>query len=86
MLTLQNLYLFAVQTAIVTTIVTALFLPAIMELKKPKDSGPRKIKDNLDNIRIGAFRTHLFNIDEEEYGKSTIGIANFLCRFPNLEF
>ncbi len=85
MLTLQSLYLLAVQTAIVTSVVTLLFLPAIMELEKPKDSGPRLIKENLESIRIGALITGMVNLDEEENGKATVGLANFLCRFPNLE-
>jgi hypothetical protein len=85
MLTLQNLCLLAVQTAIVTSIVTLLFLPAIFELKKPKDLGPRLIKENSANIRIGAFTTDIFNLDEEENNKSTLGLASCLCRFPNLE-
>lgn len=85
MLMLQSLYLLVVQTAIVTSIVTLLFLPAIMELKKPKDSGPRLIKDNFESIRIGAFKSGIVNLDEDENDKLTIEITSFLCRFPNLE-
>jgi hypothetical protein len=38
----------AIETAIVTGVVVLLFLPAILELKKPKDSGPRIIDDKND--------------------------------------
>ena len=85
MLTLQNLSLLVAQTAIVTSVVMLLFLPAIMELKKPKDSGPRLIKENLESVRISEFITGIFDLEEEENDKSTLGLTNFLCRFPNLE-
>jgi hypothetical protein len=85
MLTLQNLSLLVVQTAIVTSVVMLLFLPAIVELKKPKDSGPRLIKENLESVRISEFITGIVDLEEEENDKSTLGLINFLCRFPNLE-
>jgi hypothetical protein len=85
MLTLQNLSLLVVQTAIVTSVVMLLFLPAIVELKKPKDSGPRLIKENLESVRISEFITGIVDLEEEENDKSTLGLTNFLCRFPNLE-
>ena len=62
-----------------------LFLPAIVELKKPKDSGPRLIKENLESVRISEFITGIVDLEEEENDKSTLGLTNFLCRFPNLE-
>jgi hypothetical protein len=83
--TLESLSLLAIQTAIVTGTVILLSLPAIVELKKPKDSGPRLIKDNFERIRIGEFRNGMVNLDEEENDKLKIGLASFLCRFPNLE-
>jgi hypothetical protein len=83
--TLDSLYLLAIETAIVTSTVILLFMPAIMELRKPKDSGPRLIKDNFEKTIIGEFRNGMVNLDEEENNTLTVGLSSFLCRFPNLE-
>ena len=84
MLTLQSLYVLATETAIVTSTVALLFLPAIIELKKPKDSGPRLLNDSLAKIRISALQTALTNIEEDD-NSQTITLASFLYQLPNLE-
>jgi len=82
---LNSLYALASQTGIVVVTILLLFLPALIELRKPKDSGPRLIMDNFARIRIGAFTIGLVNIEEEKENQSIKYIDNFLYRFPNLE-
>jgi hypothetical protein len=67
--------------------VMLLFLPAVIELKKPKDLGPRRVKDKLGKIIIKPFKIAITNIDETEDmdNKLTETLTNFLCRFPNIE-
>jgi hypothetical protein len=60
----------SLETLIVTLVVTIvvfvalLFLPAIIELKKPKDAGPRVIVD-FAQICINDLKTSLINIEED---------------------
>ena len=74
-------------TAIATITFLLMFLPAIIELKKPKDAGPRLINDNIAKIRISTLKIPLTNIEEEQkFGsQSIINIASFLYLIPNLE-
>lgn len=73
--------------AITTITFLLMFLPAIIELKKPKDEGPRRINDNIAKIRISTLKIPITNIEEEQKfdSQSTINIAIFLFLFPNLE-
>ena len=74
-----------ITTLIATTTVTIilLFLPAVIELKKPKDAGPRLITDSIAKTCI----IPLANIEEERKFDSQliIKIASFLYAIPNLE-
>jgi hypothetical protein len=74
-------------TAIATITFLLMFLPAIIELKKPKDAGPRLINDNIAKIRISTLKIPITNIEEEQKfdNQSTINIASFLYLIPNLE-
>lgn len=67
--------------------VVLLFLPAIVELKKPKDAGPRLITDSFAQMRLSTLKTALFNIEHElKFDSQLVGrIGNFLCSIPNLE-
>ena len=67
--------------------VSLLFLPAIIELKKPKDAGPRSISDSLLQMRLRNLITALFNVEDElKFDSQLIDkIGNFLCFLPNLE-
>jgi hypothetical protein len=64
-----------------------MYLPAIIELRKPKDSGPRLINDNIAKIKISALEIPIANIEEEQKfdDQLTIGIASFFFLIPNLE-
>jgi hypothetical protein len=74
-------------TAITTITFLLMFLPAIIELKKPKDAGPRLINDNIAKIRISTLKIPITNIEEEQKfdSQSTINIASFIYLIPNLE-
>ncbi|MCX6643934.1 MAG: hypothetical protein NT043_01825 [Candidatus Bathyarchaeota archaeon] len=73
--------------AIATITFLLMFLPAIIELKKPKDAGPRLINDNIAKIRISTLKIPITNIEEEQKfdSQSTINIASFIYLIPNLE-
>ena len=74
-------------TAIATITFLLMFLPAVIELKKPKDAGPRLINDNIAKIRISTLKIPITNIEEEQKfdSQSTINIASFIYLIPNLE-
>ncbi|MCL5949487.1 MAG: hypothetical protein M1490_03305 [Candidatus Bathyarchaeota archaeon] len=64
-----------------------MFLPAIIELKKPKDAGPRLITDSFAQMHLSALKTALLNIEDELKFDSQLSgkIGNFLRFIPNLE-
>jgi hypothetical protein len=74
----------------VSTFIFIMFLPALLELKKPRDAGPRIIMDDV--IIAQRFRAReiipLANIEKEKFGldqtivKRITDIVSFL---PNLE-
>ena len=72
-----------------TTILSSalLFLPAIIELKKPKDAGPRFITDSFAQFRLSTLKIVLLNIEEELKFDVQLPskIGRFLCFIPNLE-
>ena len=78
-----------IATLIATTaiIIVLFFLPALIELKKPKDAGPRLINDNIPKIRIGTLKVPITDIEEEQKFtyQSTIKTADSLYTLPNLE-
>ena len=78
-----------IATLIATTaiIIILFFLPALIELKKPKDAGPRLINDNIPKIRISTLKLPITDIEEEQKFtyQSTIKIVGSLYSLPNLE-
>ena len=87
MIMIQISYTLATLIAITTITFLLMFLPAIIELKKPKDAGPRLINDNIAKIRISTLKIPITNIEEEQKfdSQSTINIASFIYLIPNLE-
>jgi hypothetical protein len=73
--------------AITAIIIILFFLPALIELKKPKDAGPRLINGNIPKIRIGALKVPITDIEEEQKFtyQSTTKIADSLYTLLNLE-
>ena len=81
------LTLIAAMATTVAMSVVLLFVPAIIELKKPQDAGPRCIPNASAQIRLSALKTALLNIEEELKFDSqlTSKIQSFLHFIPNLE-
>jgi hypothetical protein len=66
--------LIATLIATTTIVIVLFFLPALIELKKPKDAGPRLIKDVTTKIRISSLKVIITDIEEEQkfiYQKTT---------------
>ena len=78
-----------IATMIITTaiVIILFFLPALIELKKPKDAGPRLIDNNTPKVRIGALKVPITDIEEEQKfnSQSAIKIEDSLYPLPNLE-
>jgi hypothetical protein len=82
-------------TSIVTLLIlgTPIFilimlLPILVELKKPKDSGPRMIMDNVSEVPIPFMRViPLTNIEEEQKFDSALiqTLAKIIGALPSLE-
>jgi hypothetical protein len=65
-----------------------MLLPAILELKKPKDNGPRMIMDNISEVQIHIMRmTPIVNIESEQKVDSSViqPLAKIISVLPNLE-
>ena len=64
-----------------------MFLPALIEVKRPQDAGPRLIANSFTQLRLQTLRTVLSDIEEELNFDSqlTSKIAIFLAFIPNLE-
>lgn len=73
----------------VSILILIMLLPALLELKKPKDSGPRIILDDVPVLQRLQIRTmvQIANM-EEELGLDYVAvkkIANAIAILPNLE-
>jgi hypothetical protein len=69
-------------------LILIVFLPAIIELKKPKDCGPRMITDQVPNRGLTTAPVfHLINIDEDQkFARSLFKrLAKIVEFLPNLE-
>jgi|WetSurMetagenome_2_1015567.scaffolds.fasta_scaffold1308838_1 hypothetical protein len=64
-----------------------MFLPALIEVKRPQDAGPRLITTSFTKLRLHTLRTVLSDIEEELNFDSQLAskIAIFLAFIPNLE-
>jgi hypothetical protein len=81
-------------TAIIVIIITTpallliMFLPAFVELKKPKDGGPRKIMGKIPKVNLYMMRfIPLASIeDEQKFDRSLIQtMAKIIAVLPSLE-
>lgn len=69
-------------------LILIMLLPALLELKKPKDGGPRMILDNISEVQIQIMRmTPIANIENEQRFDSAIiqPLAKIIAVLPNLE-
>ena len=70
----------------VVIFILLMFLPALLELRKPRDAGPRKI---MDDIIIGEWQMKIASIEKSEEIEIDQALvkkmANVLSVLPNLE-
>ena len=70
------------------SLILIMFLPALLELKKPKDSGPRKIMDDISEMQgqMGKI-IPIVNIEEEQKFDVALvkKIATIIAALPSLE-
>ena len=73
--------------ATIAIIIVLFFLPALIEFKKPKDEGPRSIKDDSAKIRISSLNVALIDIEEDQKFtyRSTTKTADILSALLDLE-
>ena len=83
MINLVDLLFFSGLTATICGSISLMFLPAIMELKKPRDAGPRVIDAYTEKIGLNA----LTNLEDEELFPGKLSVEKSLYPFPvqNLE-
>jgi hypothetical protein len=64
-----------------------MFVPALLELKKPKDAGPRKIMDEDCESELGKQLVSLGRMEEEVKPDQVIirKLADIIGVLPNLE-
>jgi len=70
------------------TFIFIMFLPALLELKKPKDAGPRLIMKDVPIMRSKMREAILItNMEEEQKSDQTLirKIADVIAVLPNLE-
>lgn len=78
----------AVLTFGIPVLILIMLLPAILELKKPKDKGPRMIMDNISEAQLQIMHmTPITNIESEQKFDSAITqqLAKIIAVLPNLE-
>lgn len=70
------------------SLILIMFLPALLELKKPKDSGPRKIMEDVSEMQgqMGKI-IPIVNIEEEQKFDVALvkKIATIIAALPSLE-
>ena len=70
----------------VVIFILVMFLPAFLELRRPKDSGPRRIDEN---VLLSKYPVELAPLERGEETKPDLAvlnkIANILSVLPNLE-
>jgi hypothetical protein len=70
------------------TLILIMFLPALFELKKPRDAGPRAIVDSIPEVKMLAMQViPIANIEKEQkFDVSLIQtIAKIIGSLPSLE-
>lgn len=85
----QVLDTFAASTlTVVTMVIVLFFLPAIIELKKPKDAGPRILIDNPMKITLWLTKIPIVDIEETQELVFPLAVKNagYLSTLPNMEF
>jgi hypothetical protein len=73
--------------ATVTMAILVLFLPALIELKRPLDAGPRLIRDDFAQILLSNLKPPITNIEDNWKldGQLTATVLTLFGFIPNLE-
>ena len=70
----------------VVMFILVMFLPAFLELRKPRDAGPRRIEGNVVSSK---YQVQLASIERPEENEADLAlikrIVNILSVLPNLE-
>ena len=69
-------------------LILIMLLPALLELKKPKDGGPRMILDNISEVQIQIMRMiPIASIEDEQKFDSALiqSLAKIIEVLPSLE-
>lgn len=70
----------------VVMFILVMFLPALLELRKPRDAGPRRIEGNVVSSK---YQVQLASIERPEENEADLAlikrIVNILSVLPNLE-
>jgi hypothetical protein len=70
----------------VVMFILVMFLPAFLELRKPKDAGPRRIEGNVVSSKYQVQLASIERTEETEADLALIKrIVNILSVLPNLE-
>lgn len=62
-----------------------MFMPALVELKRPQDAGPRLILENFSRLSAPAIMSKLTLIDLEDESQKIKTYERLLYFLPNLE-
>jgi hypothetical protein len=85
---LPNLALtFVIISLGVSIFIIIMLLPAFLELKKPKDAGPRMIKDYTFTANLVTKEILIVNLEEKQEFDQTLvkKIVDVINALPNLE-
>jgi hypothetical protein len=85
---IPNLTAITIIMVTIPALILIMFLPAFIELKKPKDGGPRRITEEIPEVNVYITRfIPIANIEDEQIFDSALiqTIANFIAVLPSLE-
>jgi hypothetical protein len=85
---IPNLTLIIIILAVGTPIlILIMLLPALLELKKPKDAGPRLIMDNISEVQFQMRAVFIASMEEEQkFDRALIRmLAKIIEVLPSME-
>jgi hypothetical protein len=85
---ISNLTLIIIILAVGTPIlILIMLLPVLLELKKPKDAGPRLIMDNISEVQIQMRAVSIASMEEEQKFDSALirMLAKIIEVLPSME-
>jgi hypothetical protein len=85
---IPNLTLIIILLALGTPIlILIMFLPVLLELKKPRDAGPRLIMENISEVQIQMRAVSIVSMEEEQkFDRALIRmLAKIIEVLPSME-